>query len=549
VDVATAAAAAVAATGAAGIGAQPLLGEQRALEGFRLAQGVVGPGASPQAVARADTFANARTAMYRADLPLATSSELRTVLGRLGEDIASGRLNPNLTNKFQAQLYDLATGTPGSSAFEGALAQMRAAAQTLDQVTLKPGTAMAYDPTHGTDVSRAGLPTLQGAQIDADLYYQTADGRLHVDSAKASIPALAEEAKRSVGNPQSQIARQTAWREAAADAGERGVGFNARTATSGFDALLDDRNLAQIKTAAGHPSERNIVLGERAYSPNDLSRINEAGTKALQAHVEAARAQHAASGAETPFKPDYRSFLKDNLASPELARERLGIQGGKPLPELRPVVAGDLPTARQGGLIGGVTALGIGTVAAAWDGKVTGEEARQIGAHTALGVGTGAVMAAGERVVTPLVDRVAGRVIQNGAQRLAGQFTASAVGAGTAGTAVRAVATRALGSSVVGAAVVTGLSAYENRAGLARGDAQAIGNVTADATVAAGSIAASMAVGAAVGSVVPVAGTAVGAVVGLAVGVGVAYGAQISGVRDGIANGVSSVVNGIKSWF
>lgn len=544
-----AAAAAVASAGGARIGDNAFHGEQRALEGFRAAQGHVAPGAGPEAVVRADTFANARTAMYRSGLPTETSREMRAVLGRLGEEIAAGRLAPNLTNKFQSQLYDLATKTPGTAPFEGALGQMRAAAQTLERVTLKPGTAMVYDPTHGTDVSRAGLPTLEGAHLDADLYYQTADGRLHVDSAKSSVPALAEEAKKSVGKPESQIGRQTAWRQAANDAGERGVGFNARTATSGFDALLDDRNLAQIKNAAGHPSERNIVLGDRAYSPNELDRINAAGAKALHAHVEAARAQHAASRVNTPFKPNYGQFVKENLATPELARERLGITAGKPVPELRPVSAGDLPTARQGGVLGGAAALGVSTVAAAWDGKITGDEARQIGANTALGVGAGAATAAGERVVTPLVDRVAGRAIQSGAERAVGQFTGSVVGAGTASTALRTVATRALGSSVVGAAVATGISAYENREGLARGDAQAIGNVTADATVAAGSIAASMAVGAAVGSVVPVAGTAVGAVVGLAVGVGVAYGAQISGLRDGIANGVSSVVGSIKSWF
>jgi hypothetical protein len=117
------------------------------------------------------------------------------------------------------------------------------------------------------------------------------------------------------------------------------------------------------------------------------------------------------------------------------------------------------------------------------------------------------------------------------------------------GAGARTLASRVGGATVVGAVVATGISAYENREGLARGDSRAIGNVTADATVAVGSIAAATAAGAAVGSVVPVAGTAVGAVVGLAVGVGIAYGAQISGARDAVAHTVSGWVGGIKGWF
>jgi hypothetical protein len=117
------------------------------------------------------------------------------------------------------------------------------------------------------------------------------------------------------------------------------------------------------------------------------------------------------------------------------------------------------------------------------------------------------------------------------------------------GIAARTLATRVAGSTAVGVVVSAGVSAWDNRAGLAHGDSKAIGNVAADTAVGAASVATSVAVGAAVGSVVPVAGTAVGAAVGLVVGVGVADGAQISGARDAVAHAASSAVDTIKSWF
>jgi peptidoglycan hydrolase-like protein with peptidoglycan-binding domain len=106
-----------------------------------------------------------------------------------------------------------------------------------------------------------------------------------------------------------------------------------------------------------------------------------------------------------------------------------------------------------------------------------------------------------------------------------------------------------MGGTAAGAVVAGAVSAWDNREGLAHGDSNAIGNVTADATVGATSVLAATAAGAAIGSVVPVAGTAVGAVAGFVVGAGITYGAQISGVRDDIAKGVAAGVDELKHLF
>ena len=75
-----------------------------------------------------------------------------------------------------------------------------------------------------------------------------------------------------------------------------------------FGGLMNDKRLQALKDAVGHPSECSIVLGDRRYSPNDLDRTNQA------------------------------------------------------VPAPRPAAGFDMPTARQGGWMGGVTSAGISTV-------------------------------------------------------------------------------------------------------------------------------------------------------------------------------------------
>ena len=180
------------------------------------------------------------------------------------------------------------------------------------------------------------------------------------------------------------------------------------------------------------------------------------------------------------------------------------------------------------------------------DGTITLDDARKLAGHTALGGAVGAVTAQGERLLVPVVDRAIGPGVQRAASQVAAQtFEQGAARAASTGVVARTIATRAVGSTAVGVVVTTGISAFENRHGLARGDPKAIGNVTADAAVGGTSILAGVAVGAAVGSVVPVAGTAVGAAAGLVVGVGIAVGAQLSGARDAVADSVAGLIDKI----
>ncbi len=223
----------------------------------------------------------------------------------------------------------------------------------------------------------------------------------------------------------------------------------------------------------------------------------------------------------------------------------------KALPKLNPLDLRHLPSATQGALFGGLGAAATAAARVGRDGHLSKADALEIGKQTALGTGTGALTAAGERALTPMIDRQIGAGVQKAASQTVSRVLPQVAAERSAalGATARALVSRVGGATVVGTVIATGTSAYENRKGLAKGDAKAIGNVAADVTVAAGSIATATAVGAAIGSVVPIAGTAIGAVAGLAVGVGMTYGAKISGARDALANTVSNWVTGVKSWF
>jgi hypothetical protein len=538
--------------------ARALTSLQRAIEGFRMASGETPAGAKATTAAVADAATNARTALSRTDLPPAVRAQVVNTLERLGNGVMNGTIEPNINNTFRQHLYDLATLPADSAQFKGALSQMTRATQVLSQVELATGTKLAYDPAVNQAGTRnAGLPVLNVPDIDADLYFRTRDGVLHIESTKYSAMTFADTLQESRGVEQkggiSQTQRQSEWARSPADGEARQTGYYMLDKSTGFMALMDDKNLAQLEKAIPNPNTRNILIGDRAYSLNELKSLNADAKAAADAHVNGLRK---ASANPESFKvgPAYQKFYSETMGTPEQAMRSFGRTYGAKQPTLDPL---SMPSARQGGVYGALAGGAVSLIQVARDGTLTLDDAKQIGESVAMGGGIGALAAKAEQYVTPAIDRA---IQQRAASQVASQATSQATsqvasraattGASVeAGVAARTLASRVAGSTVVGTVITTGISAYQNREGLAKGDSQAIGNVTADATVAVGSIAAATAAGAAIGSVVPVAGTAVGAVVGLAVGVGITYGAQISGARDAIANGVASAVDTIKSWF
>lgn len=534
---------------------QPLDPAQRAVDGFSVAASTRAPdGAGVDAQVRADAGANARAALERTDLPPAQAMQVRQVVEHLGNAVIDGKIDPHINNTFREHLYDLATAAPGSSKFSGALAQMTRAAEVLERVQLAPGTKLGYDVGAGQPTGRSALPLLDVPKIDADLYFKTSDGTVHIESVKAASNTLAETASKAIGKPalDSQLGRQGTWQAAGTPPQPHSLSLFVLDKHSDFTALTVGKNLDQLQSAVGDADARRVVIGDRAYSVNELRAMGRDAVAEAKPNMAAFRAQWEAKNPGAKFSPI--EYFKANSSNPDQLMARVGQQYGEPLPPLselpRPVAPGAGRTAAGGGAAGAAVSAGITIVSLARNGQLDMQHAGVVAAEAARGGAIGAVSALGERAIAPTVDRVIGAAAQRAgtavATRVGATAAADTVGAGMA---ARTLATRVVGSTAVGVVVSAGVSAWQNRAGLARGDSKAIGNVAADTAVGAASVASSVAIGAAVGSVVPVAGTAVGAAVGLVVGVGVAYGAQLSGARDAIADAASSAVDKIKSWF
>jgi hypothetical protein len=532
---------------------QPLDPEQRAVDGFRTAASTRAPeGAGPEAQVRADAGANARTALDRADLSPTQSKQVRQVIEHLGNAVMDGKIDPQINNTFRSHLYDLATAAPGSSKFNGALAQMTRAAEVLDRVELAHGTQLGYDVGAAQPTGRNALPLLDVPQIDADLYFKTADGTVHIESVKAGSNTLAETAGKAVGKPplDSQLGRQGVWQAAGTPQALRSLGLFVLDKNSDFTALTIGKNLDQLQSAIGDADARQVVIGDRAYSVNELRAMGGDAVAEAQPNMAAFRTQWEASNPGKKFSP--MEYYKTNSSTPDKVMARVGKQYGEPLPPLSelPRPAGLGRIAANDGAVGAAVSAGITIVSLSRNGQLDLKHAGVVAGEAARGGAIGTASALLERGVAPVVNRLAGSAAQGADTAVAARVGTSAVADSAAeGIAARTLATRVAGSTAVGVVVSAGVSAWDNRAGLAHGDSKAIGNVAADTAVGAASVATSVAVGAAVGSVVPVAGTAVGAAVGLVVGVGVAYGAQISGARDAVAHAASSAVDTIKSWF
>jgi hypothetical protein len=228
---------------------------------------------------------------------------------------------------------------------------------------------------------------------------------------------------------------------------------------------------------------------------------------------------------------DYRSF--DPASGSDVV---MGRQPG--------TLATTARTAGRGAVVGAATDAALTAAGALCDGHLSGSEAQDVLTSTARGAAVGGTYAVTEHGLVRMADRATGVAVERGAASAAARI--GAADAGAVGAASRTVATRLGGAGVAGAAISAGVSIYENRDGLARGDSQAIGNVAGDVVVGTSAALGGAAAGAAIGSVVPGVGTAVGAVVGLGVGFAADYVMRAGGVDQAVGQAVAGGVDAVK---
>lgn len=270
----------------------------------------------------------------------------------------------------------------------------------------------------------------------------------------------------------------------------------------------------------------------RLASPNPGSALERTRNSAIERGLIQA--------GEARLSPTARTIAQDILPSQPDASRRVDLSVVRRDGPFDTSPTMDVPSARtaaaragaQGGLVGGAIDGGLTAVQALRDGRLSGAEAADVVAHSARGAAVGATYAVTENGLVRAADRVAGSAIERGL-----------------GTGARIAGTRLAGAGAAGAVIGAGMSIYENRDGLARGDSRAIGNVAGDVVVAGGSALAGAAAGAAIGSVVPGVGTVIGAGVGLAAGYLADQALRAGGVDKMIGNAVSSAADTVKGWF
>ncbi|MCG8002325.1 MAG: hypothetical protein JAY88_02535 [Candidatus Thiodiazotropha lotti] len=509
-----------------------------------------------------DVTADAAKALLRNDLDPATTQQVKNIVEQLGDGIQSSKVATGINKQFAQNISNLANANPSSAEFKGALAQLTRMAEISSQNSLAAGTKIAFDPGMGQQGIEkfAKLPPLDVPDIDSDIYYKTADGILHMDSAKSTPNTLATEIKDSIGKEDTQLNRQQEWQQKSTSELPRQLGLfvlDEGSSKTGTGNLLHPNNLDKLAQVVNDPDARVIAVDDRVYSVNDLYQISHDRAMAAEPSISSKRDDWVASGkpeidfAKEQYGPALKQYFEQNkLTSFVDIFNQLGKSYGVPKESLNSLSSPELPSVKQGGTIGAITSGIISTISVAKDGNVTVSDAGEIGKNVFLGGALGVLSAQGERLVTPLADRAIGNTVQQSVSKIAAnKIGQSSVQAASNGLAARTVASRLVGSSIVGAAVSSGISVYENWEGLKKAESSSIGNVAADTAVGGASVAAAVATGAAVGSVVPLFGTAVGAVTGLVVGVGVAYVAQISGARDTIANGIANGVDYTRNWF
>jgi hypothetical protein len=210
--------------------------QAKADKGYDAAKGPTGVGVDDIRGSAARAITNA---------PPAQRANVENVVQRLGVAISDGKLvgTPDGSQQLREALDKAARSPNTGSDYRGAMAQLTAAAERLDQVRLAPNTKMAFDPQNvggrgeGVAEADAGLPKLDQAKVDADLNYRE-DNRsfldrgldqmvrdklrggpdlsqqpLTIESVKSTADAFSKDVNSSIKNPgpSTQVGRQIAW--------------------------------------------------------------------------------------------------------------------------------------------------------------------------------------------------------------------------------------------------------------------------------------------------------------------------------------------------
>ncbi len=222
--------------------------------------------------------------MNRTDLDATTAKSVSETLISIKDAIKNNKL------EISGSLRDLVSslGKSDPKKVSESLAELERAAEIAQKADLAPNTKVIVGAQAGQQITKStGLPDIDVPKVEADVYYQTKDGVLHLDEVKDTFNALTSKIDESIkatneGSEAKQFGRYDEWIRKGADTGEvRQVAVVVRKSGPGFDSLLDPARIGELSSTIGqNPNQQILQVGNRALSVNDLKSIyKDARTK------------------------------------------------------------------------------------------------------------------------------------------------------------------------------------------------------------------------------------------------------------------------------
>jgi hypothetical protein len=247
----------------------------------------------------------------RTDLDPAFVKQIGETLHALDEARKSGKLN---IEQNQSAFTDLVSslGSSDPKKVSEAFAELEHATNVLKRGDIDPNAPVVIGAEHNQQLK--GLPEIDVPKVEADTYYKTTDGVLHIDEVKDTPNAFVSKLE------ENQFDRYSEWLNKGVDTSgnqQRMVDVVIRNTGPGFDQILDKGRFARLSgTIVKDKSRPFMKVGSHIFSLNDLEEMYDDAIKKLgEIHAD-----NKAKGINIPFK----DLAKQYFGSVEKTFETLG---------------------------------------------------------------------------------------------------------------------------------------------------------------------------------------------------------------------------------
>jgi hypothetical protein len=206
----------------------------------------------------------------RTDLDPKLVQQISETLQVLNEARLNGKLNvAENQNAFIKLVSDLGSTDPGTVSQR--LAELEHAAYVLKRGNLDPNTPIAIGAEYNQQLTN--LPKIDVEKVEADTYYKTVDGVIHLDEVKDTPNAFVSKLK------EQQFDRYAEWIDEGKNLStpqDRVVGVYIRQTGPGFDQILDSARFQRLSnTIVSDDTKPFMKIGEYTFNLNELKSMQQ----------------------------------------------------------------------------------------------------------------------------------------------------------------------------------------------------------------------------------------------------------------------------------